>query len=86
MPLVSYLKGKKLSFEHINYKDHHEFTEQDIANFNTKKLIITTEKDFMRLQVHKSLKGKLFYLPIQIGIDDSLKFDKLVSDYAALKR
>lgn len=85
-PLVYYLKGKNLNFEHLNYKDHHEFTEQDFAKFNTKNLIVTTEKDFMRLQAHQSLKGKLFYLPIQMGIDDSFKFDKLVKDYIALKR
>jgi tetraacyldisaccharide 4'-kinase len=85
-PLVDYLKGKHLAFEHLNYKDHYEFTEQDIAELNTKELIVTTEKDFMRLQKYKSLKEKLFYLPITIAIDDSLKFDGLIKEFVASKR
>src|SRR5690606_1063458 len=48
--LVQFLKGKHLKFEHLNYKDHHDFSEADIKKLETKELIITTEKDFMRLK------------------------------------
>lgn len=85
-PLVDYLKGKHLTFEHLNYKDHYEFTQQDIAELNTKELIVTTEKDFMRLQKYKSLEEKLFYLPIQIAIDDLLKFDALIKEFVLSKQ
>lgn len=85
-PLVDYLKVKHLTFEHLNYKDHYQFTEHDIAQLNTKELIVTTEKDFMRLQKYKSLKAKLFYLPITVAIDDSLKFDGLIKEFVLSKQ
>lgn len=81
MPLVDFLKGKNLNFEHLNFKDHHNFSEQDIEMLTEKQRIITTEKDFVRLQKHDVLKGKLFYLPIRATIDDQQKFNKLITDF-----
>lgn len=81
--LVQFLKGKHLKFEHLNYKDHHDFSEADIKKLETKELIITTEKDFMRLKQFTSLKNKLFYLPIAISLDDELKFNKLITDFCS---
>ncbi|TBN05542.1 tetraacyldisaccharide 4'-kinase [Hyunsoonleella flava] len=77
-PLVSFLKSKNLSFEHLNFKDHHEFSSQDISNLEAKTRILTTEKDFMRLKQYKSLDNKLFYLPIKATIDENEKFDAMV--------
>lgn len=85
-PLVDYLKGRNLKFEHLNFKDHHEFTQQDISELNKKKRIVTTEKDFMRLQETTLLKEKLFYLPIQLTIDNSTKFDGLIKNYVTFKQ
>jgi tetraacyldisaccharide 4'-kinase len=79
--LVDYLKGKQLDFEHLNFNDHHEFSEDDISELNKKELIVTTEKDFMRLKQYESLKGKLFYLPITVAIIDTEHFNKLVKDF-----
>lgn len=61
-PLVRFLKEKGLTFGHIRYPDHYEFTEKDIALLQRKTRVITTEKDYMRLQ-HR-LPG-VYYLPIQ---------------------
>lgn len=80
-PLVNFLNKKGLEFEHLNFKDHHEFSEDDISNLEKKKLIVTTEKDFMRLKQYDTLKNKLFYLPIALRIDDAEKFNKLVTDF-----
>ena len=80
-PLVDFLKDKNLKFDHLNFKDHHEFTLKDIENLNKKELIVTTEKDFMRLKQYDSLKDKLFYLPIEVCIDNDLKFNKLVTGF-----
>ncbi len=80
-PLVDFLKGKNLNFEHLNFGDHHNFSQQDVEKLREKKLIITTEKDFVRLQKHKALKEKLFYLPIRATIDDGQKFNKLITDF-----
>ena len=80
-PLVGFLEAKHLNFEHLNFKDHHEFSEQDIDELNKKQLIVTTEKDFMRLKQYDSLKDKLFYLPITVKIDDEQKINKLIKDF-----
>ncbi|MDO7171864.1 tetraacyldisaccharide 4'-kinase [Mariniflexile sp. AS56] len=83
-PLVDFLNGKGLQFEHLNFKDHHEFTEQDILALEKKEFIITTEKDFMRLKQYPSLKTKLFYLPITVVISNNAVLDKLVKSFVAL--
>ncbi|MBP0904456.1 tetraacyldisaccharide 4'-kinase [Mariniflexile gromovii] len=82
-PLIEFLKAKSLRFEHLNFKDHHEFTQQDILDLEKKELIITTEKDFMRLNQYGTLKDKLYYLPIQTTISNSEVINKLVKGFVA---
>ncbi|MFD2823043.1 tetraacyldisaccharide 4'-kinase [Lacinutrix iliipiscaria] len=77
-PLVHHLESNGLKFEHLNFKDHHSFTAQDIELFESKSLIITTEKDYVRLYNYESLKDKLFYLPIEVVIDKSDDFNALI--------
>ena len=79
-PLVDYLKSESLNFEHLNYKDHYNFTGKDLEFLNQKQLIITTEKDFMRLN-NQLTKAKLFYLPIKVEIDNANEFNKLVMEF-----
>jgi len=76
--LVKYLKGKKLKFEHLNYKDHYEFKPKDISLFASKTCIITTEKDYMRLMHYKNLQSKLYYLPIKFIVHDTNRFCKTI--------
>lgn len=80
-PLVDFLKSKSLKFEHLNFKDHYEFSQQDILELEKQELIVTTEKDFMRLKQYASLKDKLFYLPIAVTITDEKKFNKLIWEF-----
>ncbi|AWH83644.1 tetraacyldisaccharide 4'-kinase [Flavobacterium album] len=90
--LVAGIAKPKLFFDHVKGKsdialafpDHHDFTEKEIEDINKQtkdKLVITTEKDFMRLK-GRLPKEKLFYLPIKsrfiAGGDD---FDKTLLDY-----
>lgn len=82
-PLVAFLQAKNLQFEHLNYKDHHDFTPNDIAVLESKETILTTEKDFMRLQHYSNLKPKLFYLPITVQIDDAALFNTLLKGYCS---
>ena len=49
-PLINYLKSLELDFEHEAFGDHHFFTESEINKLKKKKLILTTEKDFVRLK------------------------------------
>lgn len=64
-PFFEYLKNEKDVI--LTYPDHHHFSEKDILEIKSKaegKLIITTEKDFVRLKGNLQ-KEQLFYLPIK---------------------
>ena len=80
-PLVAFLKKSKFDFEHITFSDHHIFSETEKENLRTKDFILTTEKDYMRLEGDKQLKDKLFYLPISFEISEAEKFHKSISDF-----
>lgn len=80
-PLVNYLKSLQLDFNHIEFKDHHNFTENDIKKLSELDKIVTTEKDYMRLKNEAVLKGKLYYLPIKTVIDNSEQFDALIKEF-----
>lgn len=80
-PLVKYLEGKKLKFEHNTFGDHHNFNSSEIAELQKEDLILTTEKDYMRLQ-NKIAKEKLFYLPIEVSfINGEMEFLEEVLAY-----
>ena len=68
----------------LRYPDHHHFTEKDLLEINNKsqnKLIITTEKDFVRLKGN-ILKEQLFYLPIRSSfLSLGENFDKTIKNY-----
>jgi tetraacyldisaccharide 4'-kinase len=63
-PLVLFLKEQGFSFSHKKYADHHRFSSSEIASLQKEELIITTEKDYMRLQTPLG-KYALYYLPIK---------------------
>lgn len=81
-PFFAYLQSKKE--DRLIFSDHHHFTEKEIIEIENKaqnKLIITTEKDFVRLK-GKISKKKLFYLPIKSKfISASDNFDKNILNY-----
>lgn len=80
-PLVDYLSAKQLTYNHLEYKDHHAFTVSDIQRINESELIVTTEKDYMRLKEAELLKGKLYYLPIVSIIDKASEFDAKIKAF-----
>ena len=49
-PLVVYLKDQGLIFEHLKFRDHHFFTESEFRLLREKECVITTEKDYVRLE------------------------------------
>ena len=63
-PLVLFLKEQGFSFTHKKYADHHRFSASEISELKQEELIITTEKDYMRLQGSLG-KHALYYLPIK---------------------
>ena len=66
------------------YPDHHNFSENEILTLNElsqDKILVTTEKDFMRLK-GKVNADNLYYLPIQSKfVSDKEKFDTLVLNW-----
>ena len=66
------------------FPDHHHFSENDLLAIKKKaqnKIIITTEKDFVRLKDSVS-NEQLYYLPIKSSfLSDSENFDKTILNY-----
>lgn len=68
----------------LTFSDHHHFTQQDILNIKKQaknNIIITTEKDYVRLK-DSIPKNQLFYLPIKTSIIfEGDNFDKTILNY-----
>jgi len=65
--LVGFLKENKFDFSHKRYADHHHFTPSEIDELKKEEIILTTEKDFVRLQPRLD-KFAIYYLPIKTVI------------------
>ncbi|WP_027392404.1 tetraacyldisaccharide 4'-kinase [Aquimarina latercula] len=80
-PLLEYYSSLGLDFTHINYPDHHNFTETELDQLKKHDYIVTTEKDYMRLAPSFS-EEKLWYQPIEMKfIDDQNVFDTRILEY-----
>jgi tetraacyldisaccharide 4'-kinase len=68
----------------LTFPDHHQFTENDLQEIKNKaqnNIIITTEKDFVRLRGSLP-KEQLFYLPIKTKfLFEGDNFDKIITNY-----
>lgn len=66
------------------YPDHHHFTDNDIIEIKNKSknnIIVTTEKDFVRLK-GSVLEEQLYYLPIKSKfLEGADLFDKTILNY-----
>jgi len=57
-PFTAYLKEKGIDFKHLKFPDHHHFSDKEIEDIkkeyskltSSNKIILTTEKDFVRLE------------------------------------
>ena len=91
-PLAKYVESINTT-ETLFFPDHHSFSLIDIRKIHAKfdtipakdKLILTTEKDYMRLKDILSeaelIKYPWFYLPIEINIDREEDFINEITDY-----
>ncbi|GEP50471.1 tetraacyldisaccharide 4'-kinase [Flavobacterium noncentrifugens] len=81
-PFFDYLKNENDVI--LEFPDHHDFSDADIASIRNKadgKIVVTTEKDYVRLK-GKIDDRQLFYLPIQSKfISESQSFDKTLLKY-----
>lgn len=75
---------RKDNDEVLIFPDHHHFSEKDISDIKDKaqnNIIITTEKDYVRLKGQLP-KEQLFYLPIKSSfISNNENFDKIITNY-----
>lgn len=79
---LNFLKSERIEFDHLNFKDHHDFSTEDIASLKKKQLILTTEKDYMRLKPHfKTEEEQLYYLPISFKIDRAEAFESCIKQF-----
>lgn len=94
-PLQDYLQKNYGDVTHINFRDHHHFTEEDLQEIFTTwdsiksplKFIFTTEKDAVRIQeftnIAEPYRSSFFYIPVGIFFlnGDQEEFDNLIVDY-----
>ncbi len=79
-PLLDYYNSLGLSYEHLAYPDHHHFTDQEIKELQSKNVIITTEKDYVRLA--NSLENDLWYQPIEVQfLNQAEQFDQRIKEF-----
>lgn len=93
--LVDYLNSQADSVQSLEFADHHYFSKEDMSNLHrtfqrmesNRKVIITTEKDAMRLELHREflLRERLpiFVLPtgVQFHFDGAPRFEEIVQQY-----
>lgn len=80
-PFLDYLKNNGLVFNEQRFADHHNFTKKEIAYLDEIPNILTTEKDYMRLEPHIK-KANLYYLPIHFEfLNNKEAFNSQLLDY-----
>ncbi len=91
-PLREHLERKCTELVRMQFNDHHPYSEQDVNDIkkrfedlpSQKKVIVTTEKDLMRLrlpELQHLLKGlPLYYIPVQAEFHpgDKENFDRKI--------
>lgn len=90
-PLLEHLQQQFPDTELLDFADHHQFTKQDIRLILNKaaqyECVVTTEKDYMRMQNTKlidELADKLYVMPIQTDfIIDKEVFDRQILLYVS---
>lgn len=93
--LFDYLKNKVSEITHLKFRDHHRYSLADLKYFKQifnniatdNKIILTTEKDAMRLALpqYREIINELpiFYIPIEIGFHDKdeEEFNEQIKSY-----
>lgn len=86
--LLKYVESRFAKVNHLKYPDHYDFKPGDIKEIDAvyeemegPKIMLTTEKDYMRLKSEHRILRKLYYLPISIEIDDEQKFNSIIKSY-----
>lgn len=87
VPLVNYLKSLNVQFQHLEFADHHHFSDKEIERIEKKfkempssKIILTTEKDYVRL---RDKIQEISYLPIETTFlnNENREFNTLINSH-----
>jgi tetraacyldisaccharide 4'-kinase len=87
-PLCEFLQKQELQFDHLKFPDHHNFSTKDLEKISKAPVVITTEKDFMRLK-DRITHPALYYIPIEfqfLGDLDRAKFNALIERFVTNKK
>lgn len=87
-PLLRHLEKFAKKVKHLKFRDHHDFTEEDIKKIFEEyrrlgdyKLILTTEKDYVRLKTYDQIRDLVYFWPINVNIDREPEFKKIILEY-----
>ncbi len=94
-PLVDFLNKYTRNMDHIRFPDHHWFAIRDMDKISQRfskldsdhKIMITTEKDAMRLKemkgMDKYLKQSFYYVPVEVKFidNDARRFNNDIVNY-----
>ena len=94
-PFKTYVRGISTQIAELNYPDHYSYSASDMHDLIEKfsaepsknKIILTTEKDAMRLQLfadmEDEIKSVMYYIPIQIEFNESEEktFNHIITNY-----
>lgn len=92
--LLEYVDAQCGEVRMLEYHDHHPFSNFDIGNIELyyknmtgarRSIILTTEKDAVRLDSHRELLQRLnlpiYILPVAVQFEDGAVFDNAVKDW-----
>ena len=94
-PIRTFARSISTRLLELTFPDHHAYSDKDLQKIEAKfemadhpdTLILTTEKDAMRLQelsINDSIKNSLYYVPIRVEfLDEQQKeaFNKIILNY-----
>jgi tetraacyldisaccharide 4'-kinase len=97
-PLLAFLKDNTADVHTLSYKDHHYFVSADLEEIKTaynnwdkqQKIIVTTEKDAARLQLHyeklREWNIPIIVIPIAVTVlfNKGYDFDNIVLQYVEI--
>ena len=91
-PLLTHLAKFSKRVKHLKFRDHHNFSETDIKNIVAEykklgeyKLILTTEKDYVRLKTFDYIRDLVYYWPINVIIDKKEEFNQTIINFVNKK-
>ncbi len=88
VPLVSYLQEAGYTFTVLSFSDHKNYTEADIVHIKQQaknNVIVTTEKDAVKLFSYENILGgiQVYAIPIQVSFlfNKQQEFDKTIHNF-----